>query len=135
MMHEVETHDLRDLIARPFLQGKVVSVAASDKLQQVYTLMKMHDVSQIPVMDKDKIAGLIDETDVLLAVAGNPKGFTIRVGAVMRDKLVTIDVKQPMHDLLPIFERCRVASVLDNGQFLGLITPIDFLNYLRKRTG
>ena len=130
-----ETHDLRDLIARPFLQGNVISVEAGNTLQQVYAKMKMYDISQVPVMDNDRIVGLMSETDVLLAVTGNPQGFGIRVGAVMSQKFATIDVAQPVTDLLPVFERCTVATVLDKGQFLGLITPIDFLNYLRKRTG
>lgn len=135
LIEETETHDLRDLIARPYLQGKVISVAQNDTLQQVYAKMKMYDISQLPVMDQRKIVGLIDETDVLLAVAGNPKGFAIRVGAVMHDKLVTIDIKKSMMDLLPVFEQNRVACVMDKDQFLGLVTPIDFLNYFRKRTG
>lgn len=131
----IEQHDLRDLIARPYRQGAVISVAPGDTLQQVYAKMKMYDVSQVPVIDKDRIVGLVDETDVLMAVAGNAKGFGIATGAVMRDKLVTVEVGQPVIDLLPIFERARVACVLDKGQFLGLITPIDFLKYLRKGAG
>jgi cystathionine beta-synthase len=57
------------------------------------------------------------------------------VGAAMSDKLATLQVTQPMTDLLPIFEKNKVACVMKKEQFLGLITPIDFLNYLRKRTG
>ena len=130
-----ETHDLRDLIARPFLHGKVVSVSGGDTLQHVYSKMKMFDVSQVPVMNKNDLIGLIDETDVLLAVAGNAQGFNMRVGTMISTKFAAINVTQPVTDLLPLFERCSAAAVLDNGQFLGLITPIDFLNYLRKRTG
>lgn len=132
---DVEAHDLRDLIARPFLQGKVVSANPGDNLQSVYTKMKMFDVSQLPVIDQNKIIGLVNETDVLLAVTGNPQGFNIRVGVMMGSRPATIEVHQPVTDLLPIFERSSAVSVLDKGQFLGLITPIDFLNYLRKRTG
>lgn len=135
LTEEVEKHDLRDLIARPYLQGRTVSVTAADTLQQVYAKMKMFDVSQVPVMDKDQIIGLMSEANVLLAVAGNPKGFSIRVGAVMSDKPITLEVTQPITDLLPVFEQNSVACIVDHGQFLGLITPIDFLNYLRKRTG
>jgi cystathionine beta-synthase len=130
-----EMHDLRDLIARPYLQGKVVSVAPNDTLHQVYAQMKMHEVSQVPVMEDGHIIGLMNETQLLLAVLGNPKGFTIHAGAVMEKKPPTIEVTQSMTDLLPIFEKNHAACVLDKGQFLGLVTPIDFLNYLRKRAG
>ncbi|MDP9128050.1 MAG: pyridoxal-phosphate dependent enzyme [Pseudomonadota bacterium] len=132
---EEQLHDLRDLIARPYQRGAVIAVGPGDTLQQVYAKMKMYDVSQLPVMEREKIIGIIDETDVLMAVAGNPKGFGIRIGAVMNDKMVTVEVGEAVTDLLPIFARARVACVVDKGQFLGLITPIDFLKYLRKRTG
>jgi cystathionine beta-synthase len=135
LVSQTETHDLRDLIARPYAQGKVIAATPADTLQQVYAKMKMYDVSQVPVIDRGKVTGLVDESDVLLAVTGNAKGFSIRVGAAMSEKLVTIKVDRPITDLLPIFERGRVACVLDGENFLGLITPIDFLNYMRKRTG
>jgi cystathionine beta-synthase len=135
LIQQTETHDLRDLIARPYAQGKVIAAAPGDTLQQVYSKMKMYDVSQVPVIDHGKVIGIADETDVLLAVTGNSQGFGIRVGAAMNEKLDTIKKEQQMTDLLPIFERGRVACVLDGENFLGLITPIDFLNYMRKRTG
>lgn len=131
----IQTHDLRDLIARPFLRGDVVSVGAEDTLQQVYAKMKTFDVSQVPVMDENRIVGLINETDVLLAVVANPSGFSINAGTIMSGKYSKIPVNSEVTDLLPVFEQGRVVAVLDRDQFLGLITPIDFLNYLRKRTG
>lgn len=132
---EPPRHDLRDLIARPYLRGDVVSVSPGETLQHVYAKMKMFDVSQVPVIDKDRLLGLINETDVLLAVAGNPSGFSIKAGEVMNRRLDSVDVSRPMTDLLPIFERGQIVSVVDGDQFLGLVTPIDFLNHLRKRTG
>lgn len=132
---EIPTDDLHDLIARPYKSGQVAWVSPEDSLQQVYGKMKMYDVSQVPVIENDQIIGLIDETDVLINVIGNPNGFTAQAGQVMNDKLATIDVSRPIIDLLPIFEKGRVASVVENNKFLGLITSIDLLNHLRKRTG
>lgn len=128
-------HDLRDLIARPFLRGEVVWAAPSETLQQVYAKMRQFDISQVPVMDGQNLIGLVDEADILVTVTGNDAGFAVPVGKVMRQKIETIDVKQPVTDLIPILERCRAVCVTDQGQFLGLITSIDFLNYFRKRTG
>ncbi len=130
-----QTHDLRDLIARPFLRGEVVWAAPEETLQKVYAKMRTFDISQMPVMQDGKLVGLIDETDILLTVTGNTAGFGVAVGKVMREDIQTIDVRAPVTDLMPALERCRVVCVMDQKQFLGLITPIDFLNYLRKRTG
>ncbi len=134
MVEHVETHDLRDIIARPFMKGGVISTKPEDTLLSVYSKMKANDISQIPVMARNEMIGLIDETDVLLAVVGNKSGFDIPVREAMKKKMVTINYDRPITELLPIFERAHVAAVMNDGQFLGLITPIDFLNYLRKRT-
>lgn len=128
----IKSHDLRDLISRSYSQGEVISVLSSDTLERVYGKMKTFDVSQIPVIENNQIVGLIDETDLLRAVVGNPQGFNAQVGSVMINKLVTLEVTASVNKLLPIFEAGQVALVVEKGNFVGLITPLDFVNYLRK---
>lgn len=130
-----EAHDLRDLITRPHTAKNAITIMPSDTLQAAYRKMRMYDVSQLPVMDNGKLVGIVNETDILLAITGNPKGFGIEVAQAMTKNLLTIQMDKPMEDLLPIFERGMVAIVMDRFEFLGIITPIDLLQYLRKRTG
>ena len=40
-----------------------------------------------------------------------------------------------MADLLPIFQRDHVAVVAEQERFVGLITKIDLINYLRQQLG
>jgi cystathionine beta-synthase len=42
-------------------------------------------------------------------------------------------VHAPVSDLMPIFNRDFVAIVKDQEKFLGLITRVDLLNYLRRK--
>ena len=107
----------------------------SDTLQAAYRKMKMYEVSQLPVMDSGKIVGIVSELDILMAVSNNPEGFAIPVSRAMVGNLVTIQVKQPIESLMPIFERGMVAIVMNGEEFLGLITPIDLLQFLRKLIG
>ena len=125
--------DLRDLILRPFAQRDTVVVGPNDSLTVAYQRMKMYDVSQVPVMEDDKIVGIVDESDVLLHVYGDEKRFLDPVSTAMASKLHVLDVTAPMESLLPVFDRGHVAIVVDGQKFLGLITRIDLLNYLRRR--
>ncbi len=50
----------------------------------------------------------------------------------MTAKLDTLQADAPLDALLPAFERDQVAIVLDGREFLGLITRIDLINYLRR---
>ena len=125
--------DLRDLILRPYTQHDTVVVGPGDLLTTAYQRMKLYDVSQLPVMDGEHLAGIIDESDVLLHVYGDEARFRDPVSVAMVSKLEKLDVKSPIEALLPVFDRGQVAIVMDGEKFLGLITRIDLLNYLRRR--
>jgi cystathionine beta-synthase len=125
--------DLRDLILRPYSQRDTVVVGPADLLVTAYQRMKLYDVSQLPVMDGDNIVGIIDESDALLHVYGDEARFRDPVSTAMVSKLDRIEVDSPIESLLPVFDRGHVAIVMDGSRFLGLITRIDLLNWLRRR--
>lgn len=126
--------DLRDLIVRPYAQRDTVVVSPQDALTVAYQRMKLYDVSQLPVIDDEKIVGILDESDLLLHVYGSEARFRDPVATAMVSRLDLMDVKSPVEALLPVFDRGHVAIVVDQSRFLGLITRIDLLNYLRRRS-
>jgi len=127
-------NDLRDLISRRHTEHATITVAPDDTLLAAYGRMKLYDISQLPVLDdSDHVIGIIDESDVLMKVIEDETRFKEPVRKAMTRRLDTIQVDRPVTDLIPIFDRGHVAIVLDGDRFLGLITPIDLLNYLRRR--
>ncbi len=125
--------DLRDLILRPYAQRDTVVIGPNDLLVTAYQRMKLYEISQLPVMEDEELVGILDESDVLLHVYGDELRFRDPVSTAMVTKLDVLDVKSPIEALLPVFDRGQVAIVKDGERFLGLITRIDLLNYLRRR--
>ena len=125
--------DLRDLITRKSEQGSVVAVAPDEPLLVAYGRLRLYDVSQVPVLDQGRIVGILDESDLLLAATRDPGAFKQPVRAFMTRKLTTFQYSVSIDALLPVFEQGMVAIVLDGETFLGLITRIDLLNYLRRK--
>jgi cystathionine beta-synthase len=84
------------------------------------------------VVDKSgRAIGLIDESDLLVKVHGEPSRFNDAVSKAMTDQLETLPPDAKITDLLGVFDRGRVAIVMDDNKFLGLITRTDWLSYLR----
>ena len=129
------TGDLRDLILRPYAHRDTVVVGPHELLVTAYNRMKLYDVSQLPVMDGDRIVGILDESDLLLHVHADETKFRDTVSTAMVEKLQVLDVKSPIEALMPVFDAGHVAIVMDGQKFVGLITRIDLLNYLRRRAG
>jgi cystathionine beta-synthase len=131
---ERERHgDLRDLISRRHEERATVTLSPDDTLLIAYSRMKLYDISQLPVMKDGRVMGIVDESDILLAVYGHEEYFKKTVASAMTARLETIDVRAPLEELMPIFQREHVAIVMDGDEFLGLITRIDLLNHLRRR--
>src|SRR3546814_6287104 len=75
--------------------------------------MRANDVSQLPVMDGDRIVGLLDEEDLLMAVHECPDCFGDAVDRHMTSHLDTLPATAETAALLPLFKADKVAIVED----------------------
>jgi cystathionine beta-synthase len=126
-------NNLRDLIARRHLEKEDFVLAPSIPLNQAIKRMRMYDVSQMVVIENDKVVGLIDESDVLMALVQDNDNANRPVSDFMTKRLQTLTPEASINDLVPIFREDRVAIVMDDDHYYGLITKIDLINYLRQQ--
>ena len=131
--------NLSDLITRKFGEGGVVGVSPDDTLNTAYNRMRNADVSQLPVLQNGRLVGILDESDIVHVMdtdeISRSERFRKPVSSAMATDLDTLQATETLDDLIPIFDRDRVAIVLDGDQFVGLITRVDLINYLRLNQG
>jgi cystathionine beta-synthase len=127
--------DLRDLISRSFREGAVVAVGPDDPLTVTYARMRLYDVSQLAVVDGEKLVGIVDEGDLLMAVRRDDAAFDKPVRQVMTSNIRSIDYRASIEELMPILDAGLVAVVNDEQGFHGMVTRIDVLNFLRNEHG
>jgi cystathionine beta-synthase len=131
---ERERHDdLTDLIAREHRKHATIVVKPDDTLMTALARMKLHDVSQLPVVAGEQIVGIIDEEDILIRVFDHEERFRDPVESAMTRKLDTLPPTAPLSAVLDVFRKGHVVIVSEGDRLLGLITRIDLLNYLRRR--
>lgn len=122
-----------DLLLRRHGQGDTITVKPDETLRTAFSRMKASDVSQLPVMEGERIVGLIDESDILEALLLAPEAsFTKPVRDVMVTKLQTVDADAPIRSVLGLFKDGYVGIVMRGEHFLGLVTRTDLINHLRR---
>jgi len=132
---ERELHgDLSDLITRKYEDGAVVTAGPDDTLDTVFKRMRGADVSQLPIFSEGRLVGIVDESDLVHTMNTDEitreERFRLPVSKVMTRDLDTVQVNEPLEALVPLFDRDRVAIVLDGERFVGLITRTDLINHL-----
>jgi cystathionine beta-synthase len=121
--------DLRDLIG----MKTPVTVTPSEGLLTAYSRMRAHGISQLPVFSDAKLVGIIDEWDLLHAVEESSGDFGRTVAEVMISEVQTLNHTDSVEKVLDLLNRDLVPLVMKSGEYAGMITRIDYLNYLRKR--
>jgi cystathionine beta-synthase len=132
LMARAQLGDLRDLVGRRFDDGDVVTVAPGDTLLTAFNRMRSADLAQLPVIDNGRLAGIIDESDLLLHVTSNSAHFAAPVSGTMTAQLQTLRPSASMEQLREILDRGLTAVICDGAKFYGLITRFDLLNHLRR---
>ena len=126
--------NLSDLISRKYENGDVVVAGPDDTLDTVFKRMRGADVSQLPIIQDGRLVGILDESDLVHVMNTDEitrkERFAKPVESVMTRDLDTVQVGESLDALIPLFDRDRVAIVLDGERFVGLITRTDLINHL-----
>jgi len=125
--------DLRDVVTRRAGDAQLVGVGPDDALRVAYARMRLHDVSQLPVLVDGRLAGIIDESDLLVAALRGGQAFDRQVRDVMSSKVETLAPGASLDELVAVLDRGLVGVIVDGGALYGLVTRIDLVNYLRRR--
>jgi cystathionine beta-synthase len=124
--------DLRDIIGRRYEEGGVISVGPGDTLMTAFNRMRGAEISQLPVIDGQHVAGIIDESDLLLKVQIDAKHFKDPVSSTMTCAIEKLPSNAGLDALRSTLDRGLVAIIADGEHFHGLITRFDLLNHLRR---
>ena len=112
----------------------LITVPASSQVTEVVGLLKLHGVSQLPVVDGDQLLGIISEKQLLeRALQGERANVT--VGTLAQSNYCTVNAQTDISVLTDLFRRFKVAIVLVDGQPTDIITRIDLIDHISQRAG
>ncbi len=125
--------DIRDLIGRLHGQRATMTVGPNDVLATAHNRLRNAGFSQLPVMDGDKLIGIVAEDDIIRHAFGAPERFNDSVSAAIAKNFLRVDRNTTLNNLVAMLEAQPYAAVMEGDTFLGLITRADVLNHLRRQ--
>ena len=113
---------------RDAMTPNVHSAAPTDSLADAAQTMKQEDVGSLPVVEDDRLIGILTDRDIVLrAVAERVDPQSSNVGDVASRDLVTAEPEQDLDEALAQMARHRVRRlpVVEDGRLLGMLAQAD----------
>lgn len=102
-----------------------ITVSANTSIQEVLDLTRRHKISGVPVVDDDKLAGIVTHRDLRFETRYDAPVSTVMTG---KDKLVTVKEGASREQVKSLLHEHRIEKVLvvdDDFKLRGLITVKD----------
>lgn len=122
---------VRDVLARQ--PRELIRAAPSDTLQTVVERMKEFGISQLPVIEKGRMLGLINEVDVLQALLEQRAQRDTAVAGFVDNNFALVEGHNRISLLSSLFTQNKVVVVEDGGDITGILTKIDLIDWLSSR--
>jgi len=128
-----ETRALHVLQAKA--SQEIYTARPDDRMQDVIGLMKKKDISQLPVVDKGHLVGMVTEVELLnhMLFSTHQHSPDETIADMVSSNVTTVEIDTPMETLMSVFATARVAVVMDSQGIAGIITKIDLLDFLARQ--
>jgi cystathionine beta-synthase len=114
--------------------GALVSAAPGQLVRQALGLMRLHDVSQLPVLENGECVGSVTEYALTQRGLESSRFLDAVVGEVMDEAFPVVESAQHVESVQKLLSKATPAVLVrDGGTIRGIVTRSDMLAYLMTR--
>lgn len=123
-----EAH-VSDLLATKASRS-LVTASVSDRLRDVVSLMKQHDISQMPVLTGGKLVGMISESTLLTQMSTPGGSADESIASIVNRQVTTVSTDMRLEAVMALFGTSQAVIVAEADRVIGILTKIDLIDYL-----
>ncbi len=104
------------------------TVEPTTTAQEAARTMKSKDVGSLPIVEGDKLVGVITDRDLAIRIIAEGKGFDTPVAEIASKDVVTIDPQQSLEEaarLMASNQVRRLPVVEEDGRLVGILAQAD----------
>ena len=124
-----ELEKKEEIKAEQIMTSRIISIDPNEPIKEAISKMKKFQISQLPVMEGNKLIGLVSESTILDALL-NPK--STRVRDIMQESPPIVSKTTPIQVVSNLLKHYPMVIVSEEGKLIGLITKSDLLGKLYR---
>jgi CBS domain-containing protein len=113
---------------RDIMTDQVECCTLLDNVFEVAVKMKELNVGAIPIVDKDKLVGMITDRDIVIRGVAEKHPGSTKVEDIMSDKLITISADASTKEAANLMadHQIRRLPVVEGDKLIGIVSLGDF---------
>ncbi|CEG26697.1 CBS domain-containing protein [Bacillus sp. B-jedd] len=117
-----------------FMTENVETCSLLDNMFEVAVKMQEWNVGAIPIMDGERLAGIITDRDIVIRGTAEKKPGSTKVEEIMTKELVTVSPDSSTDEAVKLMAKHQIRRlpVVENSKLLGMVSLGDFA--VRERT-
>ncbi|BAA30862.1 helix-turn-helix domain-containing protein [Pyrococcus horikoshii] len=124
------------ITAKNIMSSPIISVSSEDKIEKVVRLMEKYNISQVPVMEKDKIVGAITERLLVRKSLEDEDIYSKKAKDIMEEPFPLVSEDEDLEVIKYLLEDHQAVIVQGrNGKPIGIITRFDIFKLSRETKG
>jgi cystathionine beta-synthase len=112
---------------------KIVTATPQSKVKDVIGTLKSLGISQLPVIDKGKLRGIIGEVDLLRHLVTGQKKLDSTIGELVEGDYATVTPDTKIELLQGVLADAKVAIAMEGETVVGIVTKIDLIDFLARK--
>jgi len=121
---------MKHLLVKDWMIGNVISVGPQESMLAAHKLMRDKKIRRLPVVDKDKVVGIITRSDVRQAEPSSANSLNIWEMNYLLAKLTVQDVMSKSVITLKPDDTIRTAATLMYENRFGALPVVDAQDHL-----
>jgi len=122
----------KNLTAKEIMTKNIISITKNEKITTAAKIMKRKNISQLPVMENNKVIGTISEKDISHAFSINENPKKLLVKDVMTDPLPIINYNATIEIISHLLDFNPATLVMKRGKIIGIVSRADLLKLFKK---
>ena len=115
-------------------QHNLVTATSTAKVREVIDMLKSRGISQVPVVDNGKLVGIVAEVDLLRHLVTGQGTLDSQIGSLIEGDYATVSPDTKIELLQNVLTDAKLAIVLEGDKVVGIVTKIDLIEFLAKRS-
>lgn len=104
------------------------TVEPSTTAQEAARIMKSEDVGSLPIVEGDRLTGVVTDRDLAIRILADGKGAETTVGEIASKDVVTVDPQQSLEEaarLMAENQIRRLPVTEEDGKLVGILAQAD----------